>query len=394
MEGFSTSNPKLPCMKLHIREMKCSSSLTDSAALAFLLCVSQPVRWAGKMADVFISYRRRDNSHAAGRLYGQLAVVLGSKRLFMDVDNIPPGADFVKHLEQHVSKCKVMLAVMGKGWLNASDEYGARRLWDANDFVRIEITAALRRNIPVVPILVDAATMPKIQELPYELHDFLRRQAVTISHENFATDVAKLARNLGPELIKPRALTYITSAILGLIRGFRSSPEKIAPLISVPSLVQLNPIQKFYKETINQKSGATLAVTDLYQSYCYWCEKHLVLPVALPEFAREFSGLGVRKEKIAGRVRYIGIELAAQLPSPRRSTTGGHMEAYVRTCITRPEGESVAATEFYEDYCSWCESQSIEPIALPSFGREIAEYGIKRERIAGRIRYLDIALRA
>src|SRR5262249_42413621 len=81
--------------------------------------------------------------------------------LFMDVDAIPLGTNFSKVLHEEVAKCGVLLAVIGPDWSDARDEHGNRRLDDPNDFVRIEIAAALQRNIPVIPVLLEGARIPK-----------------------------------------------------------------------------------------------------------------------------------------------------------------------------------------------------------------------------------------
>jgi len=79
----------------------------------------------------------------------------------MDVDNIPVGRDFEDYLKSQVAACDAMLAIIGPNWLTAKDENGQRRLDNPEDFVVIEIGAALARDIPVVPVLVDGARMPK-----------------------------------------------------------------------------------------------------------------------------------------------------------------------------------------------------------------------------------------
>ena len=104
---------------------------------------------------VFISYRREDAAGHAGRVHDRLAKEFGANLLFMDVDGIPLGVDFVKALHEEVAKCGVLLAVIGPDWLKVRDKDGKRRLDNPNDFVRVEIAAALQRNIPVIPILLD-----------------------------------------------------------------------------------------------------------------------------------------------------------------------------------------------------------------------------------------------
>lgn len=148
-------------------------------------------------SDVFISYRRNDNSHAAGRLFSELSHMMPRERIFMDVDAIPPGADFVDVLGQRVAACGVLLAVIGPDWLDARDATGQRRLDDPHDFVRVEISAALQRTIPVVPVLLDDTPMPRADMLPDELKPLARRNAVTVSHLRFSSDVERLAERLG-----------------------------------------------------------------------------------------------------------------------------------------------------------------------------------------------------
>src|SRR5262252_8015296 len=138
--------------------------------------------------NIFINYRRDDSSGVAGRLHDSLAPKFGRDKLFMDVDNIPVGRDFEEHLNSQVAACDAMLAIIGPNWLTVKDETGKRRLDNPDDFVAIEIGAALTRNIPVVPVLVDGACMPKTSELPDSLKLLARRQAVEVRHTNFNRD--------------------------------------------------------------------------------------------------------------------------------------------------------------------------------------------------------------
>ena len=134
---------------------------------------------------IFISYRRQDTSHLAGRLYDRLADRFGDDQVFMDVDTIGPGVDFAEEITQAVSTCQVLLAVIGPRWLSATDEDGQRKLDDPEDIVRLEITAALERDILVIPILVDGAVMPRRQQLPDNLATLARRNALSMRHDGF-----------------------------------------------------------------------------------------------------------------------------------------------------------------------------------------------------------------
>src|SRR5277367_2433845 len=104
--------------------------------------------------SIFLSYRRDDSRHQAGRLHDRLVAQFGSDQIFKDVDSIPMGLDFREVLTERVAGCEVFLAVIGDAWLSITGKSGARRLDDPGDFVRIEIEAALSRNIPVIPVLV------------------------------------------------------------------------------------------------------------------------------------------------------------------------------------------------------------------------------------------------
>jgi tetratricopeptide (TPR) repeat protein len=114
----------------------------------------------------------------------------------MDVDNIPVGRDFEEYLKSQVSACDAMLAIIGPNWLAATDETGKRRLDNPDDFIVIEIGTALTRNIPVVPVLVDGARMPKASELPNPLKLLARRQAIQVRHTNFSSDAEALIKRL------------------------------------------------------------------------------------------------------------------------------------------------------------------------------------------------------
>jgi hypothetical protein len=152
------------------------------------------------MTKVFLCYRREDSGGYAGRIQDQLAQALGSGVLFMDVDAIPLGANFVKVLHDEVAKCDVLLAVIGRNWIDARDEDGNRRLENPNDFVRVEIGAALQRNIPVVPILVDGATIPDVRQLPNELEELSFRNGIDVRLASFHNDVSRLIQGLKTQL--------------------------------------------------------------------------------------------------------------------------------------------------------------------------------------------------
>lgn len=141
---------------------------------------------------IFISYRREDSAGYTGRLFDHLAAHFGEDKIFMDIDTIKPGQDFVEAIETAISQCAALVAVIGKQWFSITDEEGQRRLENPYDFVRLEISQALERNILVVPVLVENTKMPRPDELPNDLKKLARRSALPISHERFRYDVGRL----------------------------------------------------------------------------------------------------------------------------------------------------------------------------------------------------------
>jgi len=148
------------------------------------------------MSRIFISYRRDDSAGYAGRLYDRLSQRFGGDQIFMDIDTIEPGLDFVEVIEKAVGSCDVLIALIGRQWLTIADATGRRRLDNPEDFVRLEIATALDRNIRVIPVLVRGATMPRSTDLPDVLKKLSRRNALEISDTRFHYDVDRLIETL------------------------------------------------------------------------------------------------------------------------------------------------------------------------------------------------------
>lgn len=145
---------------------------------------------------IFINYRRGDDPGFAGRLFDRLEQHFSQDQIFIDVDHIAPGLDFVHVLEDQVNKCDVLLAIIGKGWIDARDEFGARRLESTADFVRIEIEAALKLRKRVIPVLVNGAEMPRADQLPETMKELAVRNAVRLTYERFRSDAQGLIKAL------------------------------------------------------------------------------------------------------------------------------------------------------------------------------------------------------
>lgn len=153
---------------------------------------------------IFISYRREETAYPAGWLYDRLADRYGGGQVFKDVDSIQLGDDFVESITRAVGSCDVVLVLIGDEWLTITDEHGRRRLDDPDDFVRLEVQAALTRNVRVIPILVDTARMPHADELPESLNRLVRRQALEFSPARFEFDTSRLFKVLDTTLAEVR----------------------------------------------------------------------------------------------------------------------------------------------------------------------------------------------
>jgi hypothetical protein len=154
---------------------------------------------------IFINYRRDDSPGTAGRVRDRLADEFGPNNLFMDIDNIPAGVDFAGYLNSQVAMCDAFLAIIGPNWLNAKDENGHRRLDNPDDFVSVEIAAALGRDIRVIPVTIDGARLPKADELPDPLKPLVRRQAVELRNAHFYRDAQELTEKVRDALKIDRA---------------------------------------------------------------------------------------------------------------------------------------------------------------------------------------------
>jgi hypothetical protein len=147
------------------------------------------------MGGIFISYRRRGvGAGYVGRLADRLAEHFGDDSVFRDIDDIEPGRNFAEAIREAVGGCDALIAVIDPAWLTVTDDDGHPRLQDPEDFVRLEIEAALERQTTVIPVLIDTATMPRRNQLPESLGELSMRQAVTLgeSSTDFKTHVARL----------------------------------------------------------------------------------------------------------------------------------------------------------------------------------------------------------
>jgi hypothetical protein len=146
--------------------------------------------------SIFLCYRREDTQDAAGRLHDRLVAAYGQERVFMDIDSVPLGIDFVEHVTQQIGKCSAVIVMIGKHWHTIKDKKRRRRLDNDDDLVRAEIRAALQQKIPVIPVTVQSAAMPQADDLPEDIRLLSRRNGIQLDATRWHTDVERLLKEL------------------------------------------------------------------------------------------------------------------------------------------------------------------------------------------------------
>jgi hypothetical protein len=203
------------------------------------------------MSSVFISYRRQTAAGEARALFNELVARLGRNAVFMDVDSISLGRDFRGELQKTLAACDLMLVLIDKDWATARDDGGQIRLENASDFVRMEIEAALKRDIVVTPVLVKGAQMPAAEQLPAEISDLAYRNGFELSHGRWDSDVREMLRRLKLDVPEPggQAEPVGTSGRTigdGNITGPQHTPADRYPVAIAPApvlpLAQRGPI--------------------------------------------------------------------------------------------------------------------------------------------------------
>jgi len=146
---------------------------------------------------VFVSYRRADTAQIAGRVFDRLVASYGRDNVFKDVDSIALGVDFRAAIEEAVSRCDVMVVLIGGHWLDAANDHG-RRLDDPTDFVRLELESALAKQVRIIPLLVDGAGMPRAADLPKGLGELPFRNGTLVRQDpDFHRDMERVISAIG-----------------------------------------------------------------------------------------------------------------------------------------------------------------------------------------------------
>src|SRR5580692_509664 len=149
------------------------------------------------MPKIAISYRRADSEAMTGRIFDRLIAHYGKEAIFRDIDDIPPGIDFRVHINQTLLKTHILLAIVGPQWLGMASDGGADRIQEESDPVRVEVETALRRRVPLIPVLIGSTRMPNSDQLPPSLKDFSFRNAVRVdTGQDFDYHMDRLIRSI------------------------------------------------------------------------------------------------------------------------------------------------------------------------------------------------------
>ena len=205
-----------------VRSVDLFDTLEDDAEKAVLKALNtSDANGQERPTRIFLSYRRSDSADIAGRMYDRLASEFGESSVFFDLETIPIGADIREYLAKEVQKCQVMLAVISPDWLTAQDD-DRRRIDNSQDWVRLEIETALSNNVPVIPILVNGARMPRHNELPNHLQSLASRNAALLHHgSDFEEDIQRLVEAIKRILEQPNEVAEDSS-----VPGFRRHKQQ------------------------------------------------------------------------------------------------------------------------------------------------------------------------
>jgi hypothetical protein len=178
----------------------------------------------GQNPKIVVSYRRSDSA-MAGRIFDRLAQHFGKSSLFIDIDNVPFGVDFRKHIDDALQTSDLLIAIVGHNWLGSQPD-GKTRIANAADPVRVELETALRRDLIVLPVLLDGASMPDPAELPETIRDFAYRNALEVeSGRDFNVHIDRLIRAVEQTL-------GVKSKVAEEAAAPTAAPSKATPLVS------------------------------------------------------------------------------------------------------------------------------------------------------------------
>ncbi len=199
------------------------------------------------MPTIFLCYRRSETEGVAGRLYDRLVARFGKDQVFRDIDRIPGGADFIAASEQALESAEAFVPLIGANWLSLTDDRGLPRLAQPDDRVRVEIRLALEAQVPIFPVLVESAEMPKSRQLPSDISKLARYNALPLRSDSFDHHFGQLLQSLGEVGLSPTDSSpgqgLLSSLVTGLAQaiGERASrpAQPVSPQAPTPSLTGL-----------------------------------------------------------------------------------------------------------------------------------------------------------
>lgn len=180
----------------HVAPQRTADEARDTTTAALPTPDPRTPDQRGAKKAIFLSYRREDAQDAAGRLCDRLVDAFGSDRVKMDIESVPLGVDYVQHVSKAIATCGAVIVVIGRDWLKVTDRTGQPRLEKDTDYVRTEIAAALRAQVPVIPVLVQNARMPSDDELPENIRPLARRNAISLRSTDWSIGVSVLIKTL------------------------------------------------------------------------------------------------------------------------------------------------------------------------------------------------------
>jgi hypothetical protein len=307
---------------------------------------------AAEDGGIFVSYRRQESSHLAGRLADRLASRFGEGQVFIDVDTIEPGVDFAEEIFRAVAACEVLLAVIGPSWLTATDERSRRRLDDPDDIVRLEIEAALARGVRVIPILVEGAIMPGREDLPESLARLARLNALRIRHESFRYDAGHLVAAIERVLEAPgtAAVSAAPDGVPPARNAFHAMAQK-----------DLGPVRVEPGRAAHDSDSSDGTLTGAR------------LEAAIQRLGR--SGVSPNVRTVAEDLRSLGYQYI-----PAKSTKGASPENYLRAIDSRRGATAVAyLTPTYLEFTPFALQLVPRLASLP--GAEVRDSGVKFSHI-------------
>ncbi|MEM7187999.1 MAG: SUMF1/EgtB/PvdO family nonheme iron enzyme [Pseudomonadota bacterium] len=306
---------------------------------------------------IFISYRRGLDNGEARALYYQLERFFDRDRLFMDVDDIPVGVDFVEYLDSQVAQCQALIAVIGRGWVSHID-----RLHEEEDFVRIELDAALKRGaqIPIIPLLIDGSTLPVKKDLPEDLHPLRRRNGVPIRHDSY------------PSTIEARLIPALSLALKEEVIPERQPAQ---PGFAEPPAIQRpEPPETAPSEPELPEPGSTFRDGDPA-----WAPEMVVIPTGsymMGSTAEEAKAFGLAAVAAAQEQPRHKVDITQPFALARHATTFGEYDAFCQaTEREKPKdegwgrGRRPVINVTWNDataYCDWLSERTGYAYRLPS----------------------------